>query len=1194
MRTLDAVTMPLDGRHLIEASAGTGKTYTIATLFLRLVVEAKLAADRILVVTYTDAAASELRDRIRARLQEAIAALDLLGTGVAAAQASGDGVLVRLLEQWDPEEARDRLSRAVAAFDLAPVSTIHSYCQKALREHAFESGMAFDATLTTDDAALIAETALDLWTSHLYDQPVAVAERVPLRERRATDVTEVVRKAVAAAESRFVPEVVEDPGLEPAWQRLVAAWQAVAAGWSEAGEQLVALLAGHAALNKATYGAQKVVPAGAIVGLWLAAGPRALGEEDLKKLSLFSSRLVADKTNKGAKVPPPQHPLLAGVDGLLDALGAYDAAVALTATGVLASIAQRARGVFDAIKGEGVLVFDDLLAGLRAALRGQVGRRLAAALARRYPAALIDEFQDTDPVQYEIFDTIYREPGTRLMLIGDPKQAIYAFRGADLHTYLRARGDVGEAVWSMGTNWRSDRPLVEAVGLLFGVGDDPFHDRQIDFQEVRAHHGEARLRGPSGAEPALQLRLVPCDDALLRTEAVVRAVVDDLIDTLHKELEIERGGGWQPVGPGDIAVLVGRHSEGQKLQDALTARGVPSVRYGKTSVYASPEAADLLAVLDAVLLATPGRLRAALVTPLFGLDARGILLTHEDDELQRRLMRLRGWRRTWERRGVAHMLQELMREQRVYRRLLARRGGERVLTNTRHLVELVHAAERREGLGPLGLVAWLRQQVQDAEEDDDAELRLESDALAVQIVTMHSSKGLEYPVVFCPFLGWSREPSEPVTCHDDEGGRVVDLGSPELAEHKARALAESRQEQMRLAYVALTRARHRCTVYWGRAANQGYCFHGSALAHLLHPAPGDWTSLPSQPAKGDGAEGRMWERLQEIARAAPAAIAASRVEAEREPATYTPERPQRSRFLARSVTRRHGGDLRITSFSGLVSRQDDDGLDHDAVDLPRAAVEAEEGELALLNWPRGAAAGTCYHAIMEELDFTEPTAQPARRLVQKLMQRFGIPSTHVEATLRSLDEVCRTEIAPGVRLIDVPRSDRADELDFVLPVGAAGSSLSPWRLGEVFRRHGGAHLAGAYADRLQRLEFEPMYGALKGFVDLVFRRDGRWWLVDYKTNHLGETLGDYVGKNLEDAMVDHDYLLQYHLYTVALHRFLRSRLRGYDYERDFGGVRYLFVRGMHPRFGWERGVYADRPPLALIEALDALLAGARP
>jgi exodeoxyribonuclease V beta subunit len=1186
VRTLDPSTLPLDGRHLIEASAGTGKTYTIATLFLRLVVEGRLPADRILVVTYTEAAASELRDRLRGRLQEALAALAPGGS------EGADPVLLRLIGQWNPEEAADRLSRAVAAFDLAPVSTIHSYCQKALREHAFESGMSFDAQLTTDDRELINEAAIDLWTAALYDQPPAVAEAVPLSRRQAADVTSVVRAAVAAAESRFLPERAPEVDFEGVRAALEVSWRGLAGVWESEGAELAGRLADHPSLNKTFYGEAKVRGAWSVVERLLAGSLRAAEKEELTALTLFTRGRIAEKTNKSPKVPVPEAPLLDQVEALVEALKAFGTAVQRAATGILLGIADRSRATFDAIKGEGVLVFDDLLAGLRDALRGRVGDRLARSLARRYPAALIDEFQDTDPVQYEIFNTIYRDVDSRLFLIGDPKQAIYAFRGADLHTYLRARADVGEAVWSMGTNWRSDGPLVEAVESVFTAGEDPFYDGEIGFQPVKAHHTEARIRRGGEAEPALQLRLVPSDDSKLSMEDVVQAVAGDVIEALTSGLEIGSGEDWRPVGPGDIAVLVGRHKEGERLQEVLTARGVPSVRYGKSSVFASGEAGDLLALLDAVLQGTPGRLRAALVTPLFGLDARGVLQTHDDEELQRRLMRLRGWRRTWEQHGVARMLQEVLREQRVYRRLLARRGGERMLTNLRHLIELVHGAEREEGLGALGLVVWLRHQVQAADEEDDAELRLESDARALQIVTMHSSKGLEYPIVFCPFLGWSRAPSPPVTCHGEDGGRIVDLGSDRLQVHEAKAQDEARQEQLRLAYVALTRAKHRCTVYWGKAASTGFVYLDSPLAHLLHPVADGWTALPSETKKGGGTQDLMWERLQEIAAGSGGRIVASQVDREQEVARYAPERTVQARFLARGVTRQHGSDLRITSFSGLVSGgEDDDGHDHDAVDRPRVVVESDQAGLVLATWPRGAAAGTCYHAIMEGLDFTDPTGTAAQRLVKQLLARFGIKAEHVEATLRSVDEVVRTEIAPGVRLVDVPWADRADELDFVLPVGAPGASLSPYRLAAVFRRHGGPLVSGSYANRLEGLGFEPMYGALKGFVDLVFRHQGRWWLVDYKTNHLGDALGDYADGGMNEAMVEHDYLLQYHLYAVALHRFLRSRLAGYDYETHFGGVRYLFVRGMTPASGQTRGVFADRPSLALIEALDALLAG---
>ncbi len=1191
MKPLDPLTLPLTGRQLVEASAGTGKTYTIATLVLRLVVEHDLPLTRCLVVTFTRKAAAELRDRIRARLVEALAAAEAAVAGVAPA----DPIYAAVFGGVGAQRAAHRLALALADVDLAPITTIHAWCQRVLTEHAFERGGAFDVSLDQDDARWFDEAAQDLWTSALWEAPVALVEAL-----EDADAYPDLRRVVALASSPTPPLPLDLPevDLAPGWHAAAApAFVALDAAASALRARLEAVRAAYRAvvlsgsLNKRSYDPANIDRDIDALGA-LAAAPFATAGS----LRGYASKVRPDawlaKVNKNQREPGVTPPFEA-VDAFFEALAAAEEARGSARLRLLAAAWRAAPALVARLRGEGTAGFGELLGWLRDALAGPEGPALRDALRTAYGAVLVDEFQDTDPAQWAIFDALAGDTALPLLLIGDPKQAIYAFRGGDLDTYIAARATAAEA-WTLGRNWRSDGALVEAVNAVFQSIDAPFADDRIDYPTVDAAHAAPRLHGAEGPVVPFGVRVLrgaPLKRGGFGAPKVgelVEDVADEVVATLEAGWEIRpKGGAARPVAPGDLAVLVDTHTHGRAVVAALQARRVPVVRWGADSVLQSEEAGHLALVLEA--LASPGSLaavRAALATPLFGLDAHRLsALAEHDTAAAPWLDRFSKLREAWDRAGVARALLGLWRSEDVLRAVLARPGGERVLTNLRHLTELIHVAAQANGLGVAGVLAWFaRARVEDdAEEHGEAEVRLESDARAVAVVTVHKAKGLQWPVVFVPFLASPKGRKDHVPVFHAAGEAVVDLAAAQASEGAADA--ELRQESVRLAYVALTRAEHRSVTWvcsakgWGR----------SALAHLLVPEASPWEAKQAQASWIDDGVAR-WAALPGVGVAeahgsalrglgpwvAPGAV----------PATRGP----------RTLGRRFGADVRLSSFSAL-SRNPGDALgrDHDAVDLAAAGAAAPPATVRLAGFPRGTTAGTAVHAVMERLDFQDVAS--AGPLVAEQLAAHGLDALAWAPVLHeALGDVVAAPLAPdGHRLADVPRADRADELAFHLTAGGPGAPLQAAALAALFEAHVPAPLGPAYAARLAQLRFEPLDGLLTGFIDLVYRRPGPrgpvYTVVDHKTNHLGDTRDAYAPPHLEAAMVHHHYVLQAWIYLVALHRHLRARWPSYDPAVHLEGARYLFLRGLGPApaGGVSAGVWTWSPPLALLEGLDALL-----
>jgi exodeoxyribonuclease V beta subunit len=1093
------------GTTVLEASAGTGKTHTIATLAARYVAEGVARIDELMLVTFGRAATVELRERVRERFVSTAAALADPET----ARAGKDPVVAQLAtgaaEVVDTRRAR--LTHAVADFDAATIATTHGFCLQMLAGLGVAADVDPDLTFTESTADVTIEVVTDLYV-RAYGGP-----RSPTPPVGLAAATRIGLSAVGDRQARLEPVGAAPDSDADVRRRLAEAVR---------------------------------------------------GQVEQRK---------------------------------------------------------RTRRLMD---------YDDLLVHLRDALLDPATGEAARSRVRsRYSVVMVDEFQDTDPVQWQILESAFHGHRT-LVLIGDPKQAIYAFRGADVVTYLQATGAAGESA-TLGTNWRSDAPLLAAFDHV--MGGAALGDQRIVVHPVAAAHAGRRVTGSA----PFRLRVVdrdavtPGKDRILSVgdarPYVARDVAADVVAAL-RDGRLQESGGERALRPGDIAVLVHSNREAALVRDALQRSRVPVVLTGTSSVFLSDAAADWLALLSA--LEQPqrtGLTRAAALTAFLGWTPEQLAVDddHAFDELS---VRLHEWGELLSRRGVAALLEAAGSS--MVPRLLAREQGERRLTDLRHIGQVLHHAATEGRFGVASMVEWLQHRMDEAAADQTEERsrRLESDAESVQVITIHRSKGLEFPVVYAPFL-WdqfvSRTP-DPLTLHDAAGRRVLDVGGPSGEGYDARRevhAAEDAGESLRLAYVALTRASGQVVAHWAPTNNT----RTGSLHRFLFGERSPDGELPASVAVGSDEFVRR--TLDALAARSGGSIAVEAAYADgrawQPPGATYPSMSVRDfdRALDLAWTR--------TSYSGLTAGLHDSlpaatGVSSE-VETPGTVDEPEVTAASgspgppgvpspMADLPKGAGFGTLVHGLLEVTDFTDPDLRDRLAAEGARVGVFPTLGVTAGALADALVPSLETPLGPlagGVALRQVGTTDRLDELDFELPLAGGDRPRGTARLAgvaELLRRHlpGDDPLHG-YADDLDvpELAERRLRGFLNGSIDLVLRtRHGdepRYVVVDYKTNWLGGadtvTSADYTPEAMARAMRDAHYPLQALLYSVALHRYLRWRQPGYDPERHLGGVLYLFLRGMcGPATpvvdGMTCGAFSWTPPAELVVDLSRLLAGGRP
>ena len=1074
------------GVTVLEASAGTGKTFTIAGLTARYVAEG-VPLEQLLVMTFTRNATAELRDRVRERLVSAERGL--------AKKLRGEPIdetddILKLLASENVEQRQRNIARAVADFDAATIVTTHGFCQEVLGGLGNAGDLEPGVEFVEDDSDLVEQVVDDLYIRAFHH-----AQLVPINRKQADSIARLaVRNPDADIEPR--PDTTTAPGRR--------------AGLAHA---------------------------------------------------------------------------------------------------VRTELKRRKRQLQ-------VMSYDDLLTRLLEALQQDAKGEIVDRLRKRFSVVLVDEFQDTDRMQWDIVERAFGPgTGTTLVLIGDPKQAIYAFRGADVFAYLDAARNA-ERQETLDINWRSDQRLIDAYDALFGNAQ--LGHEGIVYRTVRAADANRQPRLTNTDQKPLRIRVVDRNDVgVSRGRALIdpaRAhVANDLADDVVRLLESEATIEQHKVAPGDIAVLVRRNKDAELVSDALASANVPAVLAGAGSVFETPAAREWLWLLQALERpSSEARAHAAALTSFFGRTASQVANATEDEweDVHGTLHR---WAHILRDKGVAALTERAMLTQQIPERVLTTSDGERMLTDLRHTSELLHQAAMEQSLGTSALTSWLRTRINDAQKElgnEDRSRRLESDAAAVQILTIHRSKGLEFPIVYLPYL-WDPSPvssaRDPLAFHDEHGQRKIDVGleGADYRRHRDKSVEEQRGEDLRLMYVALTRARHQAVVWWCATNRTAH----SPLGRLVFAKQDDGTV----PAEGRGsppdaqATDRFAQLGDEIA-VEPAKLGT--------PKSWSPPLEAPTQLEAARFDRTLDTEWRRTSYSDLTahtthdahvaSEPEEDVNDDETPDDGTASAAAEATlehehlhaiELPLKDMPGGVRIGTLVHDVLEATDFAAPDLEAElRKQITKARARRATDVGSQDALVEGLKQMIETPLGIGLSLRDLQRKDRLDELVFELPLAGGDKphgEVTPHAIAQVLTEHlRPSDPLATYAQRLADPELRhAVRGYLTGSIDLLLRHDGRFAIVDYKTNRLASadeplTAWHYRQEALAEEMQRSHYVLQALLYTVATHRYLRWRLTDYDPEAHLAGVLYLFVRGMTGDA--HTGVFAWRPPDALVVALSDL------
>lgn len=1179
MQTLNAQTVPLTGSNLIEASAGTGKTWTISWLYLRLVASHGLAVSQILVVTYTEAATAELRDRIRKRLADALAFLE---------GRAHEEDYAALLQETALADAIQRLQLALVSFDEAAIFTIHGFCKRVLAENAFEARLPFESELVANEDDLLTELSDQFWYQHFLS-PDALHLSLLKQEGLTPDkLLASVRHFIGKPYLQESIPLMTAEVFQASQLAFLAQLQTCASVWDSEQASIMTLLQqaiSNKVLNGQVYKADKL--AGWFEMLENLFSTQVIPKDSLGILEKFTHRLLAAKTNKGK--PTPDHAFFRAMDDLLQVYAPVAELLPQALESLRLQLLHHLRRELPRRKQQlGILTFDDLLLHLRHALAEHDG--LALRLAEQYRAALIDEFQDTDPIQYEIFGRIYQAgPEQRVFYVGDPKQAIYGFRGADIYTYLQAAHAVQHR-YTLGHNFRSHDDVLQGLNQLFGQSADPFRSA-IQYEAVRAGREQDALL----VEGMTPIRLWDWDvlgegcNATQVQDAVAEATANDIARLLTAAQAGEACIGSRLIRSNDIAVLVRTNQQGQRIKQALLERGIASVQKSTDNVFASREASELRAVLRAI--AEPGNetaLKQALVTELFACDAAHLsALDEQPDMLETELETFHAWHKLWHSQGFMPMFRQMLLQRDLYAHLLVLADGERRLTNLLHLAELVHTEGRLQGHGMHALIRWLQQKAEAALKDETHQLRLESDENLVQIVTIHKSKGLEYGIVYCPYLWLERDLKSPPAWFSwfdpASGASCLQAQTLALDEEKRVAAAAEKAEALRLLYVAVTRAKYHCTVVLVSGRINTFDYY-SALGWLLFGDLPNAQELLGKLRK-DGMQPEQRQQLMHQRLQAIVENSAGRIRHTPLPDTMVCTRYQPSVECLDMQFRRFDHRLpsvpRVGSFSGLVAGRHDEQPDYDTLVWQTPVAH----ELARTAFPRGALAGSCLHKMLEELDFRQAVGEQRDSVLLPALQRHGLAERWLGAAEHLLDNVLHTPLlaASNLTLAMLGKEQRLDELEFYFPV----AKLRLKALQAVLHQHLPVTWEDIHA-AIDKLKFSQLTGYMKGFIDLVFEAGGQYYIVDYKSNELGSEATDYTQAAIQQAIAEHHYYLQYLIYCLALHRYLRSRLPNYAWDTHVGGVLYLFLRGMQPASPTS-GVFLHKPPLALVEALDRLM-----
>jgi exodeoxyribonuclease V beta subunit len=1151
-KQIDLLTAPLKGTALIEANAGTGKTYNITALFTRMVTEEKthqglpVPVESILVVTYTKAAVSDLKSKIYKRLNDVLSAMSALENGLD--KAFDDPFPMEYAKHRKEHLTEDikNIKNAIRDFDQCSVFTIHGFCQRMLKENAFSGDVAYDVELTGDSTELIRKPVYNYWRMNVYKAPVAV---MPLLTK--TDPEGLIKfyKNVQSNQAIEIAEpekLITSDDILRCEEELTAMLSEIKTCYASSEAELKELMDTSRKdfpLNKKVY-RKDLVPKSFEEIESVITNNTIHCPQDTKSIYRFTNECITDNSKDDtvshiffdlvskwyAKELEFQE-ILKGFDATFK----YNLCVYMD--GVLEKHKEK----------QNLQSYDDLIGRMRNAVLDNEGHSsMTSSLHRKFQAALIDEFQDTDPYQYDIFFNVFGRHNKPFFMIGDPKQAIYSFRGADVFAYLKAASAKGNK-YTLTENFRSDKGLIEGVNAFF-KRENAFMLEQISYIPSVSEK-DMKLTVDGSIHPPMTVW--ECDKQ--KREEIASSTARHIAELLNKSSLGNANINGEPVKPSDIAVLCRKKDEMIAVKNALSACRVPAVMSGSESVFESDEAKEMASILAAVLSPfSQQMIKTALATTIFGYTAKQIYGITETDEWDDITEEFRGYNDLINLRGFAPMFFSLASKRGLYKNTASMDQGERKLTNMIHITELAQTFEADRKAVPADILKWLKEKIANPKErDDEAELKMDSDENAVTIITIHKSKGLEYNIVYTPFLMYTSGGKDIIPKYHDGDRFIMDLTRSDTSKelHKK----EEQAERLRIAYVALTRAKCACFTAWGGVTGHD----NSPLAYLIN---GSYSKFDHSAMHAYFTEQSV--DIKALPLPDVQTYTASDSKPEGTNRTFTGEIPQ---------------IWQLNSFSRLIHSS---STAKDTDQFTKPATEDISDEMNIFSFPKGAKAGTCLHDCMEAVHFESFTKESVTETVMERLSAYSFDTDYTPAVAGNIYTILNKDMH-GTKLSSLKKGEYVAEMEFQM----SAKPFTAEALAEIFARHGEED----YAKAASTLSFETVNGFINGFADLIFSQNGRYYVLDWKSNHLGNGTSAYSNERMHAEMLGSHYYLQMYIYTLALDRHLSRYMQGYSYQKHIGGGIYVFMRGVHAE--GDEGLYFHRPNEKVIRDMQELTKG---
>jgi exodeoxyribonuclease V beta subunit len=1165
MEIFDPFSADIKGRTtLIEASAGTGKTYTITSLFLRLILEKELLIQQILVVTFTEAAALELKDRILKRLRETLKGFESFRKNKK--EEVEDPFVYKLIDSYkDFDKGIEKISTAITCFDLSCIFTIHGFCRKILSEHAFETKNFFESEILSDESLFIRKSCDDFYRQYIDTCTRAEADILLSKKAGPELIAGLVKKYMSYPKFEIVFEKPEK-NLDELFQEFFECEKKTAQLWQSEFDEIKEIVSDCRVFKKTI--CDKFETRKDYLDKIFLTGKNLSSVYTKEKIGntknpfwYFTQTEIEKGVRKGQEIP--SHIFFEQCETLhAKACEVEEETLKFLSYFKKTGFTQSLKILSNMKEEQKVLGFGDFLFRVKSALENDNGDVFKNALRKKYKAALIDEFQDTDLIQYEIFKIIFKDFAP-LFFIGDPKQAIYRFRGADIYAYLNAKKDA-DYIFTLARNYRSSSQAINAVNAIFSYCENPFGIKEIDFLKIKAAKPESDClyenKSVSGGADLLFISEKAGKTNDEKNSFILNFLVSEITNLLSKSEKNQLSIGKYELKLSDIAVLVKKNDFGREVRKHLENNNIPCVLTSEESVFETMEAESILEFLDCA--ANPlneRKIKKVLTGNLFMMSASDLNnLLENESQWGEILNSFKNFERLWTNFSVMEMLNCLYYEHNILNTQARLVSGERRVTNLLHIFEILHEEELRNRHGKKSLTNWLAEKIQNREGlSQEYQLRMESDEKKLKIMTVHKSKGLEFPVVFCAFFPKGRSPGTDsgVLYHDEETKELIlDFRAGQNENCVEILKEEETAEDIRAFYVAVTRAKYKTYIF----------------ISVDKKKPDNYASR----IFGKN-EDEIVSAVKSIADSSKGAINFEIYDFADNFKIYDYSRTDKNFEFKRCEFKKDiEKSFQISSFSLVSSKQekDDERFDSESTENPETA-NPNPDEYNIFNFPKGAFSGIFFHSVFEDLDFCA-SDEEIEDLVKLKLEKFGFKNDWLFCVCQMVKNVLNQELEKGLFLKNITNQNKITELEFYYPLEEADISsflkkLMLLDINKDFKRN------------LEKLSPDKTKGFMKGFIDLVFSHQNRFYVLDWKSNHLGYSSNDYEFRDLFKEVNDSLYFLQYYIYSYALDKYLKYRLgKNYSFKENFGGVYYLFLRGIESS-GSKNGVYYDLPVLPL-------------